>query len=159
MTLVNNIQQKQRLPWHVLPPPVNPGLHVHWYEPIALTQSPLVEQSCLFVVHSSTSIYDLIKQIKVANPSQQVRFYLIQLSNCPSVYSSIVPFVCPFVYLFFFLSIYSRDPSSSCFFCLPVHLFLLFICLSIHLSVSPWSLSFSSSVHLSICPSSILPIC
>ena len=43
------------LPRHVLPSPVNPGLHAHWNDPITLLQSASEEQSCVFKKHSSVS--------------------------------------------------------------------------------------------------------
>ena len=96
---------------------------MHWYEPIAFVQSPSEEQSSLFVVHSSTSMHDLIrnKRLKFLVREEDYVLSMVHLSICP--------FVCVFIFLTF--------PA------VPSVYFPIF--LSVNLSVCP-------SHCLSICP-------
>ena len=77
----------KNMPWHVLPTPVNPGLHVHPCEPITLRKLPSQEQSSLAKAHSSKSIEDPRKRKKYEIPYNLINPFSSE-SPSPSVFKS-----------------------------------------------------------------------
>ena len=53
--LIEQIDNRSRLPGHVFPSPENPALHAHLYDPCILLHVALAWQLCELVEHSSIS--------------------------------------------------------------------------------------------------------